>query len=1405
MLLPPLAVGHVGVVSAATTPVCPASMVSAGDTWSAAISNGQLYTWGRNVEGELGLGFQSTQVPTPTAVKSNPLLTTVTGVTAGLITAYAIDPSGQAWGWGINEHGQRGNGNQFSDVYLPTPAPIPGPTNVVSVGAAFDHALALTSDGTVWGWGESPGLGLDSGDNFFVQYAPVILSTPAHVVKVVAGYRFSLLVTSDGTVYSVGNNVSGQLGLPDRYVPTWQAIPGLSGIVDVAVSEGVGSEFTLALDRTGHVFVFGDNVQGELGNGTPQFPLSTSTPTEVAGLDGVIQVAAGGAFALAMKRDGTVWAWGAASFGVLGIGGVTSGNGVVAVPSQVAFSAATEIVQIAAGFQHSLAIDSDGNVWVWGEDSLGALGTGVVGQNQLTPVKINLTTTCPGLPPPPSVPTITSVSPSFGPAEGSTQVTITGTGFTGATFVQFGVNNALLQPCTSTTTLFCFTVVDDSHVTVLAPSHPPGNVDVFVDNAAGFNATVPGDLYSYEGWSAPTPTDRTVFDVPIGQSASFTMKAQEQGPVTIGHSQLPPGVLCTDTANPGNPAQVDCTVAPTSIGISAVTFFDALNPSRILTRTFVVGRGAYSALGDSFAAGDGNPPYVDTSASGGFNTKDDGCHRSDLTSPDNPNFIGAYPLRIANLLYGGSQNVRFLACSGAVIQQIVIGKTLPGFPPELSQLSALDNNVDLVTIMVGGDDINFGGIAQDCILGINLSGAGCEFLDNSSTVNAIGRIGNESNAGQILTPAQSSSLRYNDAIFTLDNMYATIRHDAPHARILVVGYPDLLPSFAVACPQDHLLGDEIVWLNQVAKYLNDTIAMEADRNGAEFVSLSSVFSGHELCTGSPYVNELASIALGQTPIHPSSTGQEKMAEAVKAQIDKGPPGSGFTVGFGQTVTTTTSVAGGLAQATFSTTWPGSDVVMTLVSPSGRQITRSTSAADVYHLLGPTYEVYSIKNPEAGTWTVKMLGADVSADGETVRLNTSQMPHFNVPPTASFSSSVTNGTAPLNVTFDASASSDPDGTVTSYAWDFGDGSTGTGVTAVHTFMKPGNYGVRLTVTDDGGAQGFAATTVLVREPTVLTYSGATSSDFNDTALISATLTSGLTGQPVPGAQVILSISGAGGHQACVATTDVSGVASCDPTIGLPSGSYTIAASFDQTDQFASAGASAPFTITKEEASLIYTGPVAASAGNPVTLTAVLREDGATPISGRTVIFTLGSGTAAQTCSAITASSGVASCSITVTQGLGPTPLTVTFAGDSFYKSATVSSSVVVFTYATGGAFVIGDSTAGAAPVGVNVTFWSAKWRTANSLSSGATPSDFLGFENSTATPVCGVGWTGVPGNSGNPPTSLPEYMAVIVSSGVSASGATISGDTLHVVIVHVAPGYANDPGHAGTGTIVAVLC
>jgi hypothetical protein len=73
------------------------------------------------------------------------------------------------------------------------------------------------------------------------------------------------------------------------------------------------------------------------------------------------------------------------------------------------------------------------------------------------------------------------------------------------------------------------------------------------------------------------------------------------------------------------------------------------------------------------------------------------------------------------------------------------------------------------------------------------------------------------------------------------------------------------------------------------------------------------------------------------------------------------------------------------------------------------------------------------------------------------------------------------------------------------------------------------------------------------------------------------------------------------------------------------------------------------------------------------------------------------------------------------------------------------------------------------------------------------------------PTCGVDWTSRPGNSTPPPSSIPAYMAIIVSSHISKSGPSISGDTSHIVIVKTNPGYQGNPGHAGTGTIVGVVC
>jgi hypothetical protein len=175
--------------------------------------------------------------------------------------------------------------------------------------------------------------------------------------------------------------------------------------------------------------------------------------------------------------------------------------------------------------------------------------------------------------------------------------------------------------------------------------------------------------------------------------------------------------------------------------------------------------------------------------------------------------------------------------------------------------------------------------------------------------------------------------------------------------------------------------------------------------------------------------------------------------------------------------------------------------------------------------------------------------------------------------------------------------------------------------------------------------------------------------------------------------------------------------------------------------------------------------------------------------------------------------------TVSLGTGPGPYTVS--GSHAYTSTgpfTITTTItdvggsqtvatcktLVFAFAPGGgSFVIGDKNSA---TGTHVLFWGAQWWKNNSLSGGSAPASFKGFAENPATPICKTGWSTDPGNSTPPPAGpLPEYMGVIVSSKITKSGSQISGDTPHIVVVKTDPGYQPNPGHAGTGTVVAQVC
>jgi hypothetical protein len=119
-------------------------------------------------------------------------------------------------------------------------------------------------------------------------------------------------------------------------------------------------------------------------------------------------------------------------------------------------------------------------------------------------------------------------------------------------------------------------------------------------------------------------------------------------------------------------------------------------------------------------------------------------------------------------------------------------------------------------------------------------------------------------------------------------------------------------------------------------------------------------------------------------------------------------------------------------------------------------------------------------------------------------------------------------------------------------------------------------------------------------------------------------------------------------------------------------------------------------------------------------------------------------------------------------------------------------------------VIGDQNA---VVGNHVTFWGAHWASLNSLSGGAAPHSFKGFASSTDPnpAACGGAWSSSTGNSSQPPNTIPSFITVIAASSITQSGGTISGNVSMLVVVQTDPGYQPNPGHPGTGTVVAVTC
>jgi hypothetical protein len=208
------------------------------------------------------------------------------------------------------------------------------------------------------------------------------------------------------------------------------------------------------------------------------------------------------------------------------------------------------------------------------------------------------------------------------------------------------------------------------------------------------------------------------------------------------------------------------------------------------------------------------------------------------------------------------------------------------------------------------------------------------------------------------------------------------------------------------------------------------------------------------------------------------------------------------------------------------------------------------------------------------------------------------------------------------------------------------------------------------------------------------------------------------------------------------------------------------------------------------------------GTSATVTATFANSCGQPLSNVAVQFAVLSGpNAGRTGTGATDANGIATFTYSsVAPGTDTLRATVTNIAGSI-PSNTVTVTWVLFAPG-GGAFVISDLKDIS---GGSVYWWGAQWWKQDHLSSGLAPASFKGFEKSNLTPWCGQTWTTRPGNSPKPPRAVSGTMAVIVSSHITKRGPVISGDIVHIVLVRTNPGYGPNPGHPGTGTIVAQLC
>ena len=318
----------------------------------------------------------STKQTTDSTNKNNSVK--VKQLSAGSWHCGCIDVNGNLYMWGLNQQGQLGNGDLTMDD---STVPIKIMDNVKSVSVGYDHSAAITEDGSLYMWGDNDygQLGNGTTEN---SYVPIKIMDNVKAVSLNKHGYTSAAITEDGSLYMWGVNLFGQLGngedgsgmknggfVYDQYTKK-SSVP--IKIMDNVKSVSLGYSHSAAITEDGSLYMWGDNCNGELGNGESgyyenNYSKLSNVPIKI--MDNVKSVSLGYYHSGAITEDGSLYMWGTNSYGKLG-------NSKIGYQSTVPIKIMDNVKSISLGYCHSGAITEDGSLYMWGYNNSGQLGNG---------------------------------------------------------------------------------------------------------------------------------------------------------------------------------------------------------------------------------------------------------------------------------------------------------------------------------------------------------------------------------------------------------------------------------------------------------------------------------------------------------------------------------------------------------------------------------------------------------------------------------------------------------------------------------------------------------------------------------------------------------------------------------------------------------------------------------------------------------------------------------------------------------------------------------------------------------------------------------------------------------------------------------------------------------------------